>query len=123
MAKHSDNDTIKCSFCGKSRDEVDRILAGPGVYICNECIDICNEIINDDEQAENASVRTSLPKPQEIKAMLDEHVIGQDAAKRVLAVAVYNHYKRILRLDQKEQRKKTRERFIELRRVAQSGFK
>ncbi len=71
------------------------MIAGPSVYICNECIDICNEIINDDEQAENASVRTSLPKPQEIKSFLDEYVIGQDETKKRLSVAVYQHYKRI----------------------------
>jgi ATP-dependent Clp protease ATP-binding subunit ClpX len=71
------------------------LIAGPSVYICNECIDICNEIINDDEQAENASVRTALPKPQEIKSFLDEYVIGQDETKKRLSVAVYQHYKRI----------------------------
>jgi ATP-dependent Clp protease ATP-binding subunit ClpX len=71
------------------------LIAGPSVYICNECIDICNEIINDDEQAENATVRTALPKPQEIKTFLDEYVIGQDETKKRLSVAVYQHYKRI----------------------------
>lgn len=86
---------LRCSFCGKSQNEVKKLIAGPSVYICNECIDICNEIINDDEQAENASVRTSLPKPQEIKSFLDEYVIGQDETKKRLSVAVYQHYKRI----------------------------
>jgi ATP-dependent Clp protease ATP-binding subunit ClpX len=86
---------LRCSFCGKSQNEVKKLIAGPSVYICNECIDICNEIINDDEQAENASVRTSLPKPQEIKTFLDEYVIGQDETKKRLSVAVYQHYKRI----------------------------
>jgi len=86
---------LRCSFCGKSQNEVKKLIAGPSVYICNECIDICNEIINDDEQAENAGVRTSLPKPQEIKAFLDEYVIGQDETKKRLSVAVYQHYKRI----------------------------
>jgi ATP-dependent Clp protease ATP-binding subunit ClpX len=86
---------LRCSFCGKSQNEVKKLIAGPSVYICNECIDICNEIINDDEQAENASVRTSLPKPQEIKIFLDEYVIGQDETKKRLSVAVYQHYKRI----------------------------
>lgn len=86
---------LRCSFCGKSQNEVKKLIAGPSVYICNECIDICNEIINDDEQAENATVRTSLPKPQEIKSFLDEYVIGQDETKKRLSVAVYQHYKRI----------------------------
>ena len=86
---------MRCSFCGKSQNEVKKLIAGPSVYICNECIDICNEIINDDEQAEAATIRTSLPKPHEIKAFLDEYVIGQDESKKRLSVAVYQHYKRI----------------------------
>jgi len=84
-----------CSFCGKSQNDVRKLIAGPGVYVCNECIDICNEIINDDEQNESASVKTNLPKPQEIKAFLDEYVIGQDESKKRLSVAVYQHYKRL----------------------------
>jgi ATP-dependent Clp protease ATP-binding subunit ClpX len=86
---------LRCSFCGKSQNEVKKLIAGPSVYICNECIDICNEIINDDEQAEAATTRTALPKPQEIKSFLDEYVIGQDETKKRLSVAVYQHYKRI----------------------------
>ncbi len=86
---------LRCSFCGKSQNEVKKLIAGPSVYICNECIDICNEIINDDEQAEAATVRSALPKPQEISAFLDEYVIGQDETKKRLSVAVYQHYKRI----------------------------
>ena len=86
---------LRCSFCGKSQNEVKKLIAGPSVYVCNECIDICNEIINDDEQSETASVRSALPKPQEIKAFLDEYVIGQDETKKRLSVAVYQHYKRI----------------------------
>lgn len=86
---------LRCSFCGKSQNEVKKLIAGPSVYICNECIDICNEIINDDENAETASIRTTLPKPQEIKAFLDDYVIGQDESKKRLSVAVYQHYKRI----------------------------
>ena len=86
---------LRCSFCGKSQNEVKKLIAGPSVYICNECIDICNEIINDDEQAETANVRSTLPKPQELKAFLDEYVIGQDETKKRLSVAVYQHYKRI----------------------------
>ncbi len=86
---------LTCSFCGKSQNDVRKLIAGPGVYICNECIDICNEIINDDEQTTTSTVRTSLPKPQEIKAFLDEYVIGQDESKKRLSVAVYQHYKRL----------------------------
>ena len=86
---------LRCSFCGKSQNEVKKLIAGPSVYICNECIDICNEIINDDEQAETANIRSTLPKPQEIKSFLDEYVIGQDETKKRLSVAVYQHYKRI----------------------------
>lgn len=86
---------LTCSFCGKSQNDVRKLIAGPGVYVCNECIDICNEIINDDEQTAAAPVRTNLPKPQEIKSFLDEYVIGQDESKKRLAVAVYQHYKRL----------------------------
>jgi hypothetical protein len=71
-----------CSFCGKSQNDVRKLIAGPGVYVCNECIDICNEIINDDEQTETSSARATIPKPQEIKGFLDEYVIGQDEPKR-----------------------------------------
>lgn len=85
---------LRCSFCGKSQNEVKKLIAGPSVYICNECIDICNEIINDDENTENIGV-APLPKPQEIKAFLDEYVIGQEETKKRLSVAVYQHYKRI----------------------------
>jgi ATP-dependent Clp protease ATP-binding subunit ClpX len=86
---------LRCSFCGKSQNEVKKLIAGPSVYVCNECIDICNEIINDDEQSETATVRSALPKPQELKAFLDDYVIGQDETKKRLSVAVYQHYKRI----------------------------
>src|SRR5688572_4444585 len=84
-----------CSFCGKSQNDVKKLIAGPGVYVCNECIDICNEIINDDERAESSTTRTNLPKPQEIKGFLDEYVIGQEESKKRLSVAVYQHYKRL----------------------------
>jgi ATP-dependent Clp protease ATP-binding subunit ClpX len=88
-------DTLRCSFCGKSQNEVKKLIAGPTVYICNECIDICIEIISDDAQQEAAAARPSLPKPTEIKTFLDEYVIGQEETKKKLAVAVYQHYKRI----------------------------
>ncbi|MEJ7846566.1 MAG: ATP-dependent Clp protease ATP-binding subunit ClpX [Pyrinomonadaceae bacterium] len=84
-----------CSFCGKSQNDVRKLIAGPGVYVCNECIDICNEIINDDEQTETSTARASIPKPQELKNFLDEYVIGQDEPKKRLSVAVYQHYKRL----------------------------
>lgn len=86
---------LSCSFCGKSQNDVRKLIAGPGVYVCNECIDICNEIINDDERTDTISTRANLPKPTEIKAILDEYVIGQDEPKKRLSVAVYQHYKRL----------------------------
>jgi ATP-dependent Clp protease ATP-binding subunit ClpX len=89
------DDTLRCSFCGKSQNEVKKLIAGPTVYICNECIDICNEIITDDQQQDTAGRRPPLPKPVEIKEFLDDYVIGQDETKKKLAVAVYQHYKRI----------------------------
>ncbi|MGH9769107.1 MAG: ATP-dependent Clp protease ATP-binding subunit ClpX [Blastocatellia bacterium] len=89
------DDTLRCSFCGKSQNEVKKLIAGPTVYICNECIDICIEIISDDLQQEAAAARPPLPKPSEVKTFLDEYVIGQEDTKKKLAVAVYQHYKRI----------------------------
>ncbi len=96
MARISDGaDLLKCSFCGKSQKQVKKLIAGPGVYICDECIDLCNEIIEEEltEQAETGL--TEVPKPRSIFEFLEQYIIGQDAAKRALAVAVYNHYKRI----------------------------
>ncbi len=96
MAKFSEADALlKCSFCGKSQKQVKKLIAGPGVYICDECIELCNEIIEEELGESTVPVLTELPKPREIAAFLDEYVIGQDATKRALAVAVYNHYKRI----------------------------
>jgi len=87
---------LHCSFCGKSQDEVKKLIAGPMVYICDECIELCNEIIQDEAKKERFDyIKTSIPKPHEIRRLLDEYVIGQDFAKKVLSVAVYNHYKRI----------------------------
>src|ERR1051325_6962331 len=94
MVRRTD-DTLRCSFCGKSQNEVKKLIAGPTVFICNECIDICNEIITDDQQAESVATLPPLPKPGEIKNFLDEYVIGQEETKKRLAVAVYQHYKRI----------------------------
>jgi ATP-dependent Clp protease ATP-binding subunit ClpX len=95
MALYRSEEILSCSFCGKSQNEVRKLIAGPNVYVCNECIDICNEIITDDEQVETTTARAALPKPQELKAYLDEYVIGQDEPKKRLSVAVYQHYKRI----------------------------
>ena len=95
MAKYEGSELLKCSFCGKSQKQVKKLIAGPGVYICDECIDLCNEII-EEELAETEEVSfAELPKPHEIYDFLDSYVIGQDQAKKVLAVAVYNHYKRV----------------------------
>ncbi len=86
---------VKCSFCGKPQDQVRRIVAGPGVYICDECISLCQEIVAEDSGSHNHMEGTALPKPAELKAVLDQYVVGQEEAKRALAVSVYNHYKRI----------------------------
>jgi ATP-dependent Clp protease ATP-binding subunit ClpX len=96
MAKFGDGgDLLKCSFCGKSQKQVKKLIAGPGVYICDECIDLCNEII-EEELSETSELKfDELPKPKEIYDFLNDYVIGQDTAKKVMSVAVYNHYKRI----------------------------
>jgi len=86
---------LRCSFCGKSKDSVRKFISGPSVYICNECIALCNEILAEDEEREVAEAITQVPTPPEIKDVLDQYVIGQEKAKKALAVAVYNHYKRI----------------------------
>lgn len=105
MVKHEDT-RLKCSFCGKNQDQVKKLIAGPGVYVCDECVDLCNEIL-DEELFDSSSqvqgqtkeqpvpVIAEIPKPVEIKAYLDQHIIGQESAKKILSVAVYNHYKRI----------------------------
>ena len=99
MPNNNDVRPLRCSFCGKTEDQVKKLIEGPGVYICNECVDLCFEIFEDEfyeEAPENeASEMTSLPKPKEIKAFLDDYIIGQEAAKKALSVAIYNHYKRI----------------------------
>ena len=109
MAKKSSSN-VKCSFCGKMQDEVERIVAGPGVYICNECIDVCSNIVEndiyEDEDDEKYTINNeTVPTPKEIKDVLDEYVIGQEEAKKTLSVAVYNHYKRIKSLQNNKNKK------------------
>jgi ATP-dependent Clp protease ATP-binding subunit ClpX len=136
MSKYDSH--LKCSFCGKSQEQVRKLIAGPGVYICDECVDLCNEILDDElldtntaaasqptqksEPAEKRRTRSSnlsfnqIPKPREIKNYLDEHVIGQDEAKKVLSVAVYNHYKRLAILQAKGSAKVEADDAIELQK-------
>jgi len=96
MFKYTDDKSqLKCSFCGKAQEQVKKLIAGPGVYICDECIELCNEIIDEETGGPSGVNITEIPKPHEIRAVLDEYVVGQDDAKKTLSVAVYNHYKRI----------------------------
>src|SRR5438046_8960877 len=97
MAKHGDDRTgnLVCSFCGKSQDEVRKLIAGPTVYICDECVDLCNDIIAEDMEGRQETLSSKLPKPKEIMRTLDQYVIGQERAKKLLSVAVHNHDKRI----------------------------
>lgn len=104
MPKHEDDNRLQCSFCGKSQDQVKKLIAGPNVYICDECVELCNEILDeefmegkdkDDIIGEDGKSEKPIPKPHEIKAYLDQYIVGQDEAKKVLSVAVYNHYKRL----------------------------
>ena len=101
MSRFDEKKQLRCSFCGKSQDQVKRLIAGPNVYICDECVELCQEIIKEEFEEIVDTEITGLPKPQEIKKYLDEYVIGQDEAKKTLAVAVYNHYKRIFSTDTK----------------------
>ena len=93
--KSKENKILYCSFCGKGQNEVQKLIAGPSVYICEECVDLCNNIIEEELNINEANEDLTLYKPKEIKSMLDEYVIDQDVAKKVLSVAVYNHYKRL----------------------------
>lgn len=105
MARKRDerNGELRCSFCGKSQDEVKKLIAGPTVYICDECVELCNDIIAEEYEREETARATQIPKPVEIKAILDQYVIGQERAKKVLSVAVHNHYKRIeLKIDKSD---------------------
>ena len=95
VKKNGETEILRCSFCNKDQNDVRKLIAGPTVFICDECVEVCNDIIADDNRFENRGVRSALPAPPEIKKFLDEYVIGQERTKRKLAVAVYNHYKRI----------------------------
>ena len=95
MKKTAESEVLRCSFCNKDQNDVRKLIAGPTVFICDECVDVCNDIIADDRRVEGRAYKSALPVPHEIKKFLDEYVIGQDTAKKKLAVAVYNHYKRI----------------------------
>jgi ATP-dependent Clp protease ATP-binding subunit ClpX len=105
MARKRDDRSgeLRCSFCGKGQDEVKKLIAGPTVYICDECVELCNDIIAEEYEREESARATTIPKPVEIKCILDQYVIGQDRAKKILSVAVHNHYKRIeLKLDKND---------------------
>ena len=121
MAKNDTPKSVKCSFCGKAQENVKRIIAGPGVYICNECIGLCNDIIENeyyegDEDSYTLAGLEEIPSPQEIKNILDEYVIGQEEAKKTLAVAVYNHYKRIAHEEELEERHQQDENDVEIQK-------
>ena len=94
-SRHDDGKLLYCSFCGKSQHEVRKLIAGPSVFVCDECVELCNDIIREELEDRAERARDKLPKPHEIKKVLDEYVIGQERAKNVLSVAVYNHYKRL----------------------------
>jgi ATP-dependent Clp protease ATP-binding subunit ClpX len=95
MAKRNQDDVLRCSFCGKTQDEVKKLIAGPTVYICDECVELCSEIISEEAAQAQTTEKRELLKPREIKEILSEYVIGQERAKKVLSVAVHNHYKRV----------------------------
>jgi len=98
MSRYDEKKQLKCSFCGKTQEQVKRLVAGPGVYICDECIELCSEIIEEEFEETRADAELNdIPKPSEIKEILDQYVVGQDTAKKALAVAVYNHYKGLIR--------------------------
>ena len=104
MTLSETSELLKCTFCAKSQKQVRKLIAGPAVYICDECIELCNEIIEEElgHKANTDLDSLELPNPKEIKVFLDEYVVGQDAAKKQLAVAVYNHYKRLLQPESEE---------------------
>ena len=99
MTKKNDKDSLFCSFCGKNQKEVKKLIAGPTVFVCDECVELCMDIIKEDNKNNNNKVKKDIPKPSEINKFLNDYVIGQDKAKKILSVAVYNHYKRLQNID------------------------
>ena len=95
MTKKTEKDSLYCSFCGKNQKEVKKLIAGPTVFVCDECVELCMDIIKEDNKNNKSKIKKDIPKPSEINKFLNEYVIGQDDAKKVLSVAVYNHYKRL----------------------------
>ena len=119
MAKNDTPKSVKCSFCGKTQDNVKKIIAGPGVYICNECIGLCNDIIESEYYEDETYTLAGLeeiPSPKEIKETLDQYVIGQEEAKKTLAVAVYNHYKRIAHEEELEEKHEQDDNDVEIQK-------
>ena len=110
VKKDNDGEVLRCSFCNKDQNDVRRLIAGPTVFICDECVEVCNDIVTDDNRFENKGLRSTLPVPEEIKKFLDQYVIGQEQTKKKLAVAVYNHYKRVE--IQKRSKKRSRNRAL-----------
>ena len=109
------SELLKCSFCGKSQKQVKKLIAGPGVYICDECIDLCNEIIEEEfSEGHDVGMLEDLPKPREVCEFLDSYVIGQEMAKKALAVAVYNHYKRVQAQASSPSRRSADDELVEL---------
>ena len=95
MNKKNDKDSLYCSFCGKSQKEVKKLIAGPTVFVCDECVELCMDIIKEDTKNNKVKIKEDIPKPSEINSILNDYVIGQEKAKKTLSVAVYNHYKRL----------------------------
>ena len=95
MSKKEEKETLFCSFCGKSQKEVKKLIAGPTVFVCDECVELCMDIIKEDSKNSKKKLKKDTPKPSEVKKFLDDFVIGQSKAKKILSVAVYNHYKRL----------------------------
>ena len=95
MTKKNDKDSLFCSFCGKNQKEVKKLIAGPTVFVCDECVELCMDIIKEDTINNKIKIKQNIPKPREIYSILNDYVIGQDNAKKILSVAVYNHYKRL----------------------------
>ena len=95
MSKKEEKESLFCSFCGKSQKEVKKLIAGPTVFVCDECVELCMDIIKEDSKNNKKKLKKDIPKPSEVKKFLDDFVIGQSKAKKILSVAVYNHYKRL----------------------------